>query len=248
VTTLAQPDPAPVSTSLPAWPAWLQACSIDIESNPAQDDRIFRLAALRGDRDACVDLHVLRTRSDEVRQRLDEVAAGARFLVGHNLSRHDLPLLAQQYPGLQCLNLPLIDTLELSALAFPRNPYHRLVKGYKLVSEARSEPLLDARLALELLADEIQAFEALHATDPAWCGTLHALLQQDSALDALFTRIRGASAPEAAAVRAAVHGGFADLCCGTRLQRLGDEELAGDVGLRWPIAYALSWLRVAGGN
>ncbi|MDZ5455333.1 RecQ family ATP-dependent DNA helicase [Azohydromonas lata] len=248
MTALEQPDSVLAAASLPDWPAWLRACSIDIESNPAQDNRIFRLAALRGDRDARVDLHVARTRPDEVRHRLDEVTAGARFVVGHNLRRHDLPLLAQQYPGLQCLELPLIDTLELSALAFPRNPYHRLVKGYKLVCEARSEPLLDARLALELLADEIQAFEVLHATDPAWCGTLHALLQHDSALDALFTRIRGASALEAAAVRAAVHRGFAGLCCGTRLQRLGDEELAGDVGLRWAIAYALSWLRVAGGN
>jgi hypothetical protein len=60
VTALEQPDPTPAAASLPDWPAWLRACSIDIESNPAQDNRIFRLAALRGDRDACVDLHVLR--------------------------------------------------------------------------------------------------------------------------------------------------------------------------------------------
>ena len=126
----------------------------------------------------------------EVCRRLDEVTAGAAVVIGHNVRRHDLPELAEQFPQAHCLGLPLIDTLELSAIAFPRNPYHRLVKGYKLLSDARNEPLLDARLALELLADEIPAFEALHASESAWCGLLHRLLRHERALDDLFGHIR----------------------------------------------------------
>jgi hypothetical protein len=36
-------------------------------------------------------------------------------------------------PELAFLKLPVIDTHYLSLLAFPRKPYHRLVKDYKLV-------------------------------------------------------------------------------------------------------------------
>ena len=55
-------------------------------------------------------------------------------------------------PDWPCLDLPILDTLELSAIAFPSNPYHRLVKGYKLLSDSRNDPVKDARLTLDLLA------------------------------------------------------------------------------------------------
>ena len=45
MTALEQPDSVLAAASLLDWPAWLRACSIDIESNPAQDNCIFRLAA-----------------------------------------------------------------------------------------------------------------------------------------------------------------------------------------------------------
>lgn len=189
-------SPAP-ALGPPAWPPWLRALSIDIESNPAagQGQRIFRLAAMRCDAALSMDLDVARAGRAEVCRRVDEVTAGAAVVVGHNVRRHDLPELAEQFPQAHCLALPLIDTLELSAIAFPRNPYHRLVKGYKLLSDACNEPLLDARLALELLADEIRAFEALHASESAWCGLLHRLLRHEPALDDLFAHVRAQAAP-----------------------------------------------------
>ena len=52
----------------------------------------------------------------------------------------------QLFPELELLRLPVVDTLELSPLAFPENPYHRLVKDYKLVSDARNDPRRDAQL------------------------------------------------------------------------------------------------------
>ena len=63
----------------------------------------------------------------EVR-KLDRMARGARFVLGHNLIAFDIPHLQAAYPGLGLLSLPRLDTLLLNPLAFPRRPYHRLVK------------------------------------------------------------------------------------------------------------------------
>jgi len=227
---------------------WMRACSIDVETNPADGDRIFKLGAIRTDTDATIELSTSRQDPGDATRRLNVLTDGAEVIVGHNLRRHDLPQLERQFLGLTCLRLPLIDTLELSAIAFPQNPYHRLVKGYKLVSDARNEPLRDARLTLDLLHEEIQAFAALHKVDPAWAGLLHHLLRDEPALDRIFARIRGASAPDNEAAAQALRAGFTELCCSTRLDRLVARDLTGDPALRWPIAYALSWLRVAGGN
>ena len=63
--------------------------------------------------------------------RLDEFADGASFALGHNLIAFDLPHLKAAKPDLRLLKLPVVDTLRLNPLAFPRNPYHRLVKHYQ---------------------------------------------------------------------------------------------------------------------
>ena len=147
-------QPAAVSRQIVA--GW-SAFSIDIESNPADGDRIFKIGAVRSDAEVVVSLSTGRMDARDVVRRVDDAAQGARVLVGHNLRRHDVPLLRRQYPGLGCLNLPVIDTLELSAIAFPANPYHRLVKGYKLLSDSRNDPVKDARLTLDLLVEEVDA-------------------------------------------------------------------------------------------
>ncbi|HEY0879283.1 MAG TPA: RecQ family ATP-dependent DNA helicase [Zeimonas sp.] len=41
---------------------------------------------------------------------------------------------------------------------------------------------------------------------------------------------------------------FALACCETRLERLVRDDLEGEAEPRWPLAHALAWLRVAGGN
>lgn len=89
---------------------------------------------------------------------LDRFCHGASALVGHNISRHDLPVLKKMRPDLALLKLPLVDTLILSPLAFPENPYHRLLKDYKLVSSSRNDPVADARLSKELLREEVESF------------------------------------------------------------------------------------------
>jgi ATP-dependent DNA helicase RecQ len=58
------------------------------------------------------------------------------------------------------LSKPLIDTLWLNPLAFAKNPYHRLVKHYhdgRLKAGHVNAPELDARLVLEVLADQFAA-------------------------------------------------------------------------------------------
>ena len=66
----------------------------------------------------------------------DSFASVATCILGHNILNHDIPRLKQLAPSLQLLQKPAIDTLFLSPLAFPANPYHRLVKNYQLVRDS----------------------------------------------------------------------------------------------------------------
>ena len=59
-------------------------------------------------------------------RELDQFADGASYLLGHNIIGSMSDLMAAD-PSLRLLKLPVIDTLRLSPLAFPRNPYHHLV-------------------------------------------------------------------------------------------------------------------------
>ncbi|MCC7375577.1 MAG: RecQ family ATP-dependent DNA helicase [Verrucomicrobiales bacterium] len=108
--------------------------------------------------------------------QLGRMTARASVVVGHNIRRHDLPLLRASVPDHPILALPVVDTLELSPLAFPKNPYHRLVKDYKLVRESVNDPVADARQSGILLTDEIHAFAVLRRSDPALFQLLRDLL------------------------------------------------------------------------
>ena len=232
--------------------AWA-GLSIDVETDPAKDGRIFRIGAARSDSPDHLNLATARLPGAEVARQIDAIAAGARLLVGHNLRRHDLPALRRQYPGLACLNLPLIDTLEWSALAFPTNPYHRLVKGYKLVSDTRNDPLKDARLTLGLLGEEVEAFAAMNASDPAWLALLHFLVAHDGPLELCLSVVRGATAPDQAVAGGLAAARFASTCCATRLARLVERDfiepdLSDSSEHHFALALALGWIRVAGGN
>ena len=241
-----------LSTPSTAWSRQLlldaSAISIDIETNPADNNRIFKVGAVRSDTEAAVSVSTGRMSAEEVARRIDAAAAGARLLVGHNLRRHDLPELRRQYPRLTALDLPVIDTLELSAIAFPTNPYHRLVKGYKLLSDSRNDPVKDARLALALLHDEIVALAAMQEDDPEWMSLLHFLLRGDAPLDRLLTRIRSTLAPAATEAAQLAGRRFQSICCDTRLGRFADADATRSHEHGLSLALALGWIRVSGGN
>ena len=74
---------------------------------------------------------------DEALDRLDAVAEGAAYVLGHNLIRFDLPLLQAVNPHMRLFDLPAVDTLMLNPLAFPQNPYHRPIVRITRTGELR---------------------------------------------------------------------------------------------------------------
>jgi ATP-dependent DNA helicase RecQ len=96
-------------------------------------------------------------------EKLHEISSDTEYICGHNIIAHDIPIL-HEIAKIPAIETKLhIDTLLLSPLLFPKKPYHRLVKDYKLSDgiNAGNNPLHDAMLSRELLADELSAFESL---------------------------------------------------------------------------------------
>ena len=140
--------------------ALARCLSLDLEVGRA-DNRIHALAGVRPDTGQKVTIPRVGRNLGQALARLDELADGADFVLGHNLIDFDLPHLRAADPGLRLLDLPAVDTLRLNPLAFPRNPYHYLVKHYQdgsLRRGRRNDPELDARLVLEVFADQQRAF------------------------------------------------------------------------------------------
>lgn len=108
-------------------------------------------------------------------QALDAFAAPAAFAFGHNIYWHDLPWLAAHAPDLALLQKPAVDTLVLSALAFAEHPYHALLKDYKLVRDARNDPVGDARIAGQILTDASHRLRELSQANPLFGRVLRGL-------------------------------------------------------------------------
>lgn len=86
---------------------------------------------------------------------------GSEYLCGHNIINHDLKYIGDILKGAGVVPWNVIDTLHLSALLFPKKPYHALVKDEKLQNDELNNPLTDAIKAKELLDAEIMAFNSL---------------------------------------------------------------------------------------
>lgn len=180
--------------------------------------------------------------------KLKSFADGASCLVGHNIIEHDLVLLSKRAPGLALLRLPAIDTLYLSPLAFPENPYHHLVKQYHEPALARvqvNDPLLDAELTLQLLADIV---DALKQKDSDLLLAWHALLAEavkGHGFDRLFRAVRGVDAtPRVEDAIPAIARRLADRGCPNQATGIAREALSHPL----PLAYLLAWLPAAGGK
>ena len=200
---------------------------------------------------------------DSALDRLDVFTDGASFLLGHNLIAFDLPHLRAAKPGLRLLGLPPVDTLRLNPLAFPRNPYHHLVKHYQdggLRRRQLNDPELDARLALQVFGDQRSA---LRKADADLLTAWHWLVTPspkgaDRALDVVFSDFRdNAGRPSDAEAHAAIRRRFEGAGCAVQADEVvgaqSDEhaharDAAATARSRWSLAYALAWLSVAGGN
>ena len=131
-------------------------------------------------------------------------------------------------------------------MAFPRNPYHHLVKQYQdgsLIKGRLNDPELDARLVLEVFDNQRRAFRE---TDPELLTAWHWLTTADggSGFDRFLSSVRQAARPSVAEARGAIHACLADDGC--RVQARQAVEDAAQQG--WEMAYALAWLSVSGSN
>jgi ATP-dependent DNA helicase RecQ len=233
-----QPDP------------FLTTCvSVDIEVDP-RTARVFDLAAVH-----CTKVEPIRGQKGGVASALDRLEAAlgdAQHLIGHNILRHDLPHLASLRPRLAQLAQAPIDTLWLNPLAFPRNPYHHLVKHYhdgRLLSGHINDAQADARLVFDVLSNQLGAFRALNAQSPDAVAAYHFLTsrgENDTGFGALFQYVRGADVPSADQARQAIRRLLDGQTCAPALEAVLDEIASTTMG--WPLAYALSWISVAGGD
>ena len=201
--------------------------------------------------------------------QLDAYAEGATYVLGHNLIAFDLPHLRAANPSLRLLRMPSIDTLRLNPLAFPRNPYHHLVKHYQdgqLKRGRVNDPALDAQLALQLLADQRDALRkeapellaAWHwlttvetARWPRWPGqrtqknaSMDRAARAQAGFDAFFSTLREAPRPADAEAREAIGQRLAEAACREQAEKVLNQSARHG----WALAYALAWLSVAGGN
>ncbi|MCL2636330.1 MAG: DEAD/DEAH box helicase, partial [Betaproteobacteria bacterium] len=226
-----------------------QCLSVDLEVG-RKSAVIHQLAALRGDSDERLTFPPGDLAS--ALAALDDLADSAAFLLGHNLIAFDLPHLRAVQPNLRLLAKPVIDTLRLNPLAFPKNPYHHLVKHYQdgeLLGNRRNDPLLDAELALQVFRDQERSFRQLQQTSPDLLLAWHWLTTRDqsvSGLNRFFMTVRGRVAQPAneASAKTAMHRLLAGNACPQASERI----VATAEQIAWPLAYALAWLSVAGGN
>lgn len=221
--------------------------SIDLEVG-VRDGKIHRFAAVRGDTGQSFVFDKGSLKAALV--KLDSFAEGSAFILGHNLIDFDVPHLVAAKSDLGLLNLPAVDTLRLNPLAFPRNPYHHLVKHYQdgqLKRGRLNDPELDARLTLDVFRDQHRAFQAGHEANPDLLMAWHWLTTADGAvsgLNAFFSTLRRKPRPTQAEVRTAIERRFSGQACFIQGREiLSDAETQG-----WGLAYALAWLSVAGGN
>ena len=177
--------------------------------------------------------------------RLDDALFGAVAISGHNIWRHDLPVLAKQFSTLALLEkLPVVDTLELSPLCFPRNPYHALEKDYKPTGREENDPLGDAVLARQLLRREKEVMDELRGRDPLLHRALHGLCATGNGrMEKGYALIFGGAVPTEESVLEAIRECAGRNGCGTAAKRLKMPPLREE---RMALAYVLAWLSVAG--
>jgi ATP-dependent DNA helicase RecQ len=221
--------------------------SIDLEVGK-EDSRIHRFAAVRGDTGE--SMHFRGGDLNASLAKLDRLADGAAFVVGHNLIEFDAKHLTASNPNLRLLQLPQVDTLRLNPLAFPRNPYHHLVKHYQdgqLKHASRNDPELDARLTLGVFRDQRQALRAMNDSAPDLVSAYHWLTTVDdksAGLDAFFATVRHRPRPSPARTVEALERLMSGKACLVQSRAV----LENPTEQAWPLAYVMAWLSVSGGN
>ncbi len=215
--------------------------SINLEVDP-KTAKVFAFAAVRND-----EQPALKSKSSTLEKnldRLEKAIAGVLHPIGHNFLHHDMEHLIAARPRLTQIMQAPIDTLWLNPLAFPRNPYHHLVKHHqdgRLAAGHINDPELDARLVFKVLANQLDAFQNLAESEPDALVAYHFLTtrtKQSEGFDAVFKYLRKANCPPHDETVAAIRRMLDGRACGERVEqtlgRLSDPRNG------WPMAYALS--------
>jgi len=119
---------------------------VDLEVD--QEEKIYRFGLVS--RDLELDTKVIET----AQESLELFHKQGLQICGHNFRRFDYRYLIESFPTLN--HWLMIDTLELSILAFPLERSHKLNKEYKLSEYAGNNPLEDA-LATRRLLEKIRS-------------------------------------------------------------------------------------------
>lgn len=223
--------------------------SIDLEVDPSTA-KIFAMAAVwHDDRPALVARKGVQ---DHHINQLEEAIADIAHPIGHNILHHDMEYLIAVKPRVSKLMQSPIDTLWLNPLAFPRNPYHRLVKHYhdgRLAVGHVNDPELDAQLVFKVLENQLDAFLTLNSTDKDALTAYHYLttrMERASGFDAVFRYLRNAACPSESEALTAIRRMLNGRACQSRTEQTIGRLSSPQIG--WPMAYALSWITVAGGD
>lgn len=113
-------------------------------------------------------------------KKFHDFISDAGFLCGHNIINHDSKYI--DVPD----EVKFIDTLYLSPLMFPDEPYHSLLKDDKLRTNELNNPLNDSLKAMTLFYDEVNAFNSL---DEEMQFIYYTLLYKNSYFSAFFDYI-----------------------------------------------------------
>lgn len=181
---------------------------------------------------------------------LDRFSKGAKFLLGHNIVAFDAEHLRAKKPDLGLLVKPMIDTLWLNPLAFPRNPYHHLVKHYqdgRLQGGHINDPEQDAMLVLTVLSNQISELVESEKIDARLNLAYHFLTTtrgSPDGFDAVFVAVRGDERPDKQTSQEAVSKLLHGNACMHQIEKVFAEATQDG----WPLAYALAWIAVAGEN
>lgn len=223
--------------------------SIDLEVNP-KTDKVISFAAMRSDGTSAAE-----SKKGMPSRDLDLLQSALKEFdhpIGHNFIKHDMEHLVAARSRLSKFMESPIDTLWLNPLAFPRNPYHSLVKHHidgRLQAGHVNDPKLDAMLVFEVLAKQLDAFVNLNQENPDALLAYHWLTTRmdfSAGFDAVFSHVREATVPSQAEAFDAIRRLVIGKSCAKRLEQSLERLARPQVG--WPMAYALSWISVAGGD
>ncbi len=188
-------------------------------------------------------------------KELSDFSFGADYILGHNIINHDLALVKKVLQEAQILRLPVIDTLYLSPLAFPENPYHKLIKNYKLIKNSKNNPVADSKLTRDVFKDHIAAFSVLNRSDPGlilfYTFAFEPFSSSDRKLEmtGIFDLFHSLSkfVPDKDRAKQIFMAVCRGKICSTAFEKIWN-RFCDHPQKRPVLAYALSWLRVSGGN